>query len=204
MITQIPNPGTTAKPGRSLAEFGLKTPDRDFWVFAYGSLMWDPGFAYRLVRPAQVMGYHRDFAMRSVRHRGTPQRPGLVLALCPGGSCVGRAFLVDAAQARAARSYLLEREIGTYAYRPAWIELRAGGQALSFLPTKSAPQFVPRLSLDAQAQAIASAHGGMGSNLAYLQNTLQEMRTLGLELEKFQALEAKVLTLQRAAAKPPS
>lgn len=190
---------TEAKTRRSLEDFHLKTPDRDFWVFGYGSLMWNPGFAHLRVAPATHVGHTRAFAMWSVRHRGTPQRPGLVLTLCPGGTCTGRAFLVDGADAAEVCDYLLDREIGTYAYRPAFIDIEVEGeavQALTFLPTPDAPQFAPDLTLGEQAEAIASAVGGMGPNPEYLRNTIAEMQALGLSTTEFEALEAEVLRLR--------
>ena len=190
------------KTDQTLAHFGLNLPEADFWVFGYGSLMWNPGFPFRHCVPARAFGYHRDFAMRSIRHRGTPKCPGLVLALCPGGSCTGRAFLVARAQGPGAISYLLDREMGTYAYRPALIFVHRGAErvrALTFLPTAQAPQFVPGLDRETQARAIAAAAGGMGSNQDYLHQTIREMERLNLPTEKFQALERRVLQLKRFA-----
>ncbi len=168
---------------------------RPLWVFGYGSLMWNPGFAHRATCPARIYGYHRDFAMRSVRHRGTPQTPGLVLTLCPGGSCLGRAFQVAAADVPAAYDYLMDREIGTYAYGPALVPCRTTDEtvrALTFVPTPSAPQFVPGLSMHEQAAIMAQATGGMGTNRAYLAHTIDQMQALGLSTQRFRALAALI------------
>jgi len=162
--------------------------------------MWNPGFAHRTSQPARLYGYHRDFAMWSVRHRGKPDHPGLVLTLCPGGSCVGRAFLVDRVQVPAAYAYLLDREIGTYAYRPGLVEVRLtdGRQvrALTFLPTPGAPQFAPGLSSEQKAETIARAVGGMGPNHEYLTKTIEQMRVLNLPTKSFEALEMRVRKLR--------
>ena len=161
--------------------------------------MWNPGFAHVRQTAAQLYGYHRAFAMASVRHRGTPDRPGLVLTLCPGGSCTGRAFLVAKAETEAAIAYLLDREIGTYAYRPAYVAMHMDGerrQALTFLPTPGAPQFQPGLSQAEQARAIAHAVGGMGPNVDYLRQTIVQMQALGLPTHAFEALEAEALALR--------
>lgn len=189
------------KSGQRLEDFALTTPTQDFWVFGYGSLMWNPGFDFVQAAAASVYGHHRAFAMRSVRHRGMAARPGLVLTLCPGGSCTGRAFQVAAKNAREVCAYLLDREIGTYAYRPAWVQMQidqARYRALTFLPTKGAPQFVPRLTLNQQAAAIAEAVGGMGPNHEYLRKTIEQMRALGLTTSKFDALERRVDALRKA------
>ena len=185
-----------AKTGQNLKEFGQALQGSDLWVFGYGSLMWNPGFAYRETKMAKLYGYHRDFAMWSARHRGTPERPGLVLTLCPGGSCVGRGFLVDKSHVASVYAYLLDREIGAYAYRPALVSIRIGQgmqRALTFLPTPGAPQFAPGLSIEDQAKAIAGAVGGMGPNPDYLRKTIEQMAQLKLPTKRFQALELRVL-----------
>src|SRR5258708_40082984 len=81
------------------------------WVFAYGSLMWNPGFAHDAAEPALLRGWHRSFCVYSHRYRGTPERPGLVLGLDRGGACPGLALRIPAAAAEAAMSYLWEREM---------------------------------------------------------------------------------------------
>ena len=96
-------------------------PDRpapgDLWVFGYGSLLWNPGFGFAEARAARLVGHHRALCITSHRYRGTVERPGLVLGLDRGGSCLGLAYRVDAADAAAVRDYLREREMVTGAYR---------------------------------------------------------------------------------------
>ncbi|MEQ8246379.1 MAG: gamma-glutamylcyclotransferase [Alphaproteobacteria bacterium] len=101
----------------------------DIWVFGYGSLMWNPGFPYAEVRSAQLHGYHRAFCLYSEHYRGTPERRGLVLGLDRGGSCVGRAFRVAAADAAAAMDYLIAREMFGHAvdvYALKWLRVALG------------------------------------------------------------------------------
>lgn len=186
---------------QALETFGLVTPAEDFWVFGYGSLMWNPGFIYRRKLIAQHYGRHRAFAMRSLRHRGSLECPGLVLALVPGGSCRGFGFQVPGPAAADVCAYLLEREMSLYAYRPAFVpvHLHHGRvQALTFLPVAGAKSYLPGLSLAQQARAIAFAVGGKGSNLAYLRQTVVQMQALGLPTACFEALEATALALREA------
>ena len=79
---------------------------KDLWVFAYGSLIWDPGFPFEEARPALLRGYHRAFCLYSTRYRGTPERPGLVLGLDRGGACRGVAFRVPGRHAAEVLRYL--------------------------------------------------------------------------------------------------
>ena len=97
----------------------LPLPDGDLWVFGYGSLMWNPGFAVREARPARLFGYHRRLCLWSIHYRGTSRRPGLVLGLARGGSCNGMALRVARAERHAVAAYLFKREMLNNAYRPA-------------------------------------------------------------------------------------
>ncbi|MGH7005783.1 MAG: gamma-glutamylcyclotransferase, partial [Alphaproteobacteria bacterium] len=80
-----------------------------FWIFAYGSLMWDPGFAYVHCAPAVLKGYRRAFCVLSMAHRGTLERPGLVLGLAPGGTCRGVVYRVAPEHEAEVQTYLFER-----------------------------------------------------------------------------------------------
>src|SRR5260370_1055095 len=102
---------------------------RDPWIFAYGSLMWDPGFAYAEAQPALLRGYHRSFCVYSPRHRGTPERPGIVLGLDRGGACKGIAYRVPAAHVAAALHYLGGRDAGRGGRVCVAVRGRAGGAA---------------------------------------------------------------------------
>src|SRR3972149_10505393 len=98
--------------------------NEDLWVFGYGSLMWRPGFAFRERRNARVVGAHRALCVYSFVHRGTPDRPGLVLGLDRGGNCRGTAYRVAAAKRAGTIDYLRARGQGTMGYRETW---RRGG-----------------------------------------------------------------------------
>ena len=160
--------------------------ERDLWVFAYGSLIWRPGFAYADRRRATLPGYRRRFCMASIRYRGTPEAPGLVLALAPDpdGECAGLAYRVPAAEARPVHAYLQERELVSYAYleRHLAVTLETGEtvEALTYVTDPDHPQYRGALTLAEQAEIIARARGPMGPNIEYLMQTEQALASHGL------------------------
>jgi cation transport protein ChaC len=153
-------------------------------VFGYGSLMWRPGFAYAERRGALLHGRRRAFCIYSVHHRGTPERPGLVLGLAPGGAVRGAAYKVAEADWPATYAYLLEREQPTETY----VEARAAARladgrranALVFLSDVAHPQWAGALTLDAQAALIAGASGLSGRNIDYLRDLVEHLRAEGV------------------------
>ena len=153
------------------------------WVFAYGSLMWDPGFAHLEVAPALLIGYHRSFCIYSVVYRGTPERPGLVLGLDHGGSCRGRAYRVAAAAAGEVLDYLHEREMIHDVYRRKLLPVRLGGRtvrAYTYVVDRSGRHYAGKLGLARAAEIIRRGAGSTGSNRAYLQNTVNHLDALGI------------------------
>jgi glutathione-specific gamma-glutamylcyclotransferase len=156
---------------------------RDLWIFAYGSLMWDPGFAYAEAQPALLRGYHRSFCVYSQRHRGTPERPGLVLGLDRGGACKGIAYRVPAADVAAALHYLWDREMarGTYRLKEVLVDISVGRiKARAFAVDRKQAGYAGRLSPEAVARLILQGIGGRGSCRQYLEKTVCELRKLGL------------------------
>ena len=156
----------------------------DPWVFGYGSLIWNPGFAYRRSEKARLRGAHRSLSVYSYRHRGTAERPGLVFGLSRGGSCLGVAFEVDAAIWPEVFGYLEEREQDRGVYRAAWrnVELAGGTtvRALTYLVNERHPQFAGRLSVAEQARLVAAGTGESGGNTEYVRNTAQRLLALGI------------------------
>jgi cation transport protein ChaC len=157
----------------------------DLWVFGYGSLIWRPGFEFVERRRAAARGWRRSFCLRSIRYRGTPERPGLVLALdfAPHMICEGVAFRAPAADARAVRDYLHDREMGTRSYMEAWVALEVEGvgkvRALAYAIDRTHPAYA-RLTLREQAEIIAASTGPAGPNRDYLHNTAAHLRELGV------------------------
>jgi cation transport protein ChaC len=158
--------------------------DQDLWVFGYASLIWRPEFAYSEQYITRVHGWHRALKMWSRINRGTPERPGLVFALLPGGSCQGMVFRVPAAQAVQALERLWEREMPSPVYTPRWLPCsvpRGAVQALAFTLPRSSPSFTGHLSPAQYRDIFAQASGRFGTTLDYARNTLESLRELGIE-----------------------
>ena len=155
------------------------------WVFGYGSLLWNPGFAPVEAVPAVLDGYRRSFCMLSIHHRGTEDDPGLVLALDaePGERCTGVAFRADAAEAAAVLAELRARELISSAYVERHVPLAlADGrriEALAYVIERDHVQYC-RFDLEEQAQRIARAVGGRGPNTEYLYNTAAHLEEMGI------------------------
>lgn len=172
------------------------------WVFGYGSLLWNPGFAYLRAEVARLPSWHRSFCMTSVHYRGTAQNPGLVLALdrADGGHCDGLAFEVDAAARDETLTYLRERELISYAYREEWlyVDLASGPRvkALAYVINRDHDQYSGALPLEAQAQIIARSCGMRGPNCDYLYATTDHLAKLGIADADLDWLTARVRQLR--------
>ncbi len=166
------------------------------WVFAYGSLMWNPGFDCRDRRSAELDGYHRAFCIYSHHYRGTPAKPGLVLGLDQGGRCRGIALRFKPADRDAVVAYLNERELTGYAYQPAIVDIALDdGQrvaAYTFVTDPNHPQYAGDLGPERSAELIMSAAGASGLNRDYLMNTLSHLEGLGVRDDALHALLARV------------
>lgn len=158
--------------------------DQARWVFGYGSLMWRPGFPFAERRPATLHGRRRAFCIYSVHHRGTYQRPGLVLGLAPGGATRGVAYRVAEPDWAEVYAYLREREQPTETYVEASRAVRlADGrrvESLVFLSDTAHPQWAGALSLERQAELIAGATGLSGRNVDYLRDLVEHLCAEGV------------------------
>jgi cation transport protein ChaC len=171
-------------------------------VFAYGSLMWRPGFEFAERAPAALIGAHRSLCIYSFHHRGTQDHPGLVLGLDQGGACRGIAYRVAQAKADATLSYLREREQVTEVYVEALkpVSLLDGSgrelEALCYVVDRGHPQYAGRLSLERQAELVRSAVGLSGADIDYVLNTVRHLEETGIHDVELAALA------QRLAATP--
>ena len=168
----------------SLAQTWAARPAGPVWVFGYGSLMWNPLLAFVDRRIATLQGWHRSFCLRSIAGRGSPDRPGRVLSLLPGGEVHGVALQLDDALAADDLRRLWVRELTSGAYRPLWlpIGLAKGGavDALVFVARTEYALHEPRDDAASVAKAIEFAAGAFGPNIDYLRSLDAALRSEGL------------------------
>jgi glutathione-specific gamma-glutamylcyclotransferase len=187
----VPGRDPQALLARTRREWGGQ---RDLWVFGYASLLWNPEFEFDTHHSAYVRGWHRALRMASRINRGTPERPGLVFALLPGGSCHGAVYRVPRGQAAAALDALWQREMPTGVYDPRWLPCRtAQGEvpALAFTLSRKSPQHTGRIDDERLLEVLRHASGRYGSTLDYLLRTAQSLAERGVrdrEIERLVAL----------------
>jgi cation transport protein ChaC len=157
----------------------------DLWVFGYGSLMWRPGFDVLERVPAKLIGMHRALCVYSFVHRGTPEKPGLVMGLDRGGMCRGVAYRVAAAKREETIAYLREREQVTSVYLETMRrialedETRRQVRALCYAVDRGHVQYAGRLSVDESVHYVRQGHGRSGNNRAYVIETVRALEALG-------------------------
>jgi cation transport protein ChaC len=156
------------------------------WVFAYGSLMWRPGFDALERRNARLVGAHRALCVYSFVHRGTPERPGLVLGLDRGGNCRGIAYRVAAGKRAGTIDYLRAREQVTMVYREAWRRVwldddpQQNVHALCYMVARGHQQYAGRLTLEQQLHYVRQGHGRSGQCRDYVLAAVKELEKLGV------------------------
>jgi cation transport protein ChaC len=160
--------------------------DEDLWVFGYGSLMWRPGFAHVERASARLIGLHRSLCVYSFVHRGTPEKPGLVLGLDRGGACRGIAYRVERALRGKTIAYLRGREQVTMVYREAWRDVLVARdperrvRALVYVVDRGHAQYAGRLDLEQQLHFVRQGHGNSGANRDYVLATVAEIEAQGI------------------------
>ena len=168
----------------------------ELWVFGYGSLLWKQGFPFAEAAHARLDGYHRALCIHSHRHRGTPERPGLVLGLEPGGSCEGFAYRVEEADRGPTIAYLRERELVTNVYLervlPVVLDDGREVRALTYVVDPTHPQYAGPMSVDEAVERISGAVGLGGPNEDYVVNTVDCLHAAGISDERLEAIAARV------------
>ncbi|MCJ2066018.1 gamma-glutamylcyclotransferase [Methylobacterium sp. J-088] len=171
------------------------------WVFAYGSLMWNPEFPVAERRIGTVRGFHRRFCLLQRRFRGTPERPGVVLALDRGGLCRGIVFRLPNSEIREALMPVWRREMRGRGYVARWLPVATAAgtvSALTFLANRASDRYAGRLPDPEIAEKIAVACGHKGPSAEYLFRTVEACERLGIRDRHLWSLQALVAARLRA------
>ena len=183
----------------------MTTSHDDLWIFAYGSLMWRPDFPFVDRVEARLIGAHRALCVYSFVHRGTPERPGLVLGLDRGGTCRGIAYRVSATRRADTIAYLRKREQVTSVYRevvrPIALRQRPDQRvaALCYVVDRGHPQYAGRLSLHRQLHHVRQGHGVSGANRDYVIATVAALEELGYRETELHRLAQLIAGTHEAA-----
>ncbi|MEG2048024.1 MAG: gamma-glutamylcyclotransferase [Comamonas sp.] len=177
-----------AAPGRDPHTFLEQTlqqwgGEQDLWVFGYGSLIWRPEFDFAERRDAKVHGWHRALKMWSRINRGTPQQPGLVFAMLPGGSCQGAAFRIPAALGHDTLHALWQREMPLATYDPRWLQCSTPEgpvRALAFTLSRRSPSYCGTLAPEQYQRIFAESTGIYGSTRDYALATYDGLQAMGI------------------------
>ena len=199
----MPRHAYDASLERALDETG---EGRDLWLFAYGSLIWNPLFHFDERRPALVHGLHRRFCLWSRMGRGSPDKPGLMLALEHGGRCHGFAFRIPARLLHTELTLIWRREMVMGSYDARWVNALVGGQsvrALAFVINRRGEQYAGKLPADEVVQVLAHARGRLGSAADYLFQTVDCLRSNGVQDEPLFALAERVARVMGGALPVP-
>ena len=170
---------------------------QDLWVFAYGSLIWDPAVQIEEYRYGTLTGWCRRFCMRLEGGRGSHERPGLMAALDEGGQCEGVVFRIPAALVDQETQFMWRREMFAGAYRPLFLAVatpQGPVDALTFVMDQNNRRYMPDLPADDAAQMIAAAEGGLGPNFDYLNSLVRHLDELGIVDHDMHRLHARAST----------
>ncbi|MBS0320178.1 MAG: gamma-glutamylcyclotransferase [Proteobacteria bacterium] len=191
-----------------MATLSARPKGAGWWVFGYGSLLWNPIFPVAETRPARVRGLHRRFCLYSLASRGTAEQPGLVLGLERGGSVRGLAFRLPAPLAVDELHLLWRREMVMGGYEPRWVTTEFGGgkmgHAITFVVRRDHPQYAGNLSLDEQVRVLSCACGAFGSSREYLNAARAALAGHGVVDDYLETLASRLTPLAAAGLAPAS
>jgi glutathione-specific gamma-glutamylcyclotransferase len=167
------------------------------WVFAYGSLIWNPEFEFIDQRRATATGWRRSFCLKLTRWRGTREFPALMLALDRGGSCKGIVYRLPAEDRFGQLGRLMRREIDANPPTnvPRWISVKTDSgslRALAFVAALDGKAYAGRLPLGQVARTLAHAAGHWGSAAQYLFQTVTKLEEHGIRDRNLWRLQSMV------------
>jgi glutathione-specific gamma-glutamylcyclotransferase len=160
-------------------------------IFAYGSLMWNPGFTFQHVQQARLTGFHRRLSVYSNHYRGTVQRPGLVLGLDHGGHCDGLLYQIADEHWHDTITYVRQRELVTEIYHEVILDVHSQGEAvkaITYVVDPTHEQFAPEKSVEETLEFIRQGCGISGTCTEYVTNTIKHLRAIGVHEENLERL----------------
>jgi cation transport protein ChaC len=182
---------------RTLAQWQAMSATQDFYLFAYGSLIWRPDFDFLERHLARVQGFHRALRMRSRTNRGSPEQPGLVLTLLSGGCCRGLVYRVPAVNGEKVMRGMWDREMPNGVYDPKWLNCETAQgpvRAMAFTLSRRSPAWTGAITDAELLHIFGHARGRYGTTLDYLLSTVKSLREHGIhdaELERQAHLAAR-------------
>jgi cation transport protein ChaC len=183
----------------------LARKGKDLWVFAYGSLMWDPGVHIVEIRTATLNGFHRSFCIKSQLGRGSREKPALMAALDRGGACQGLALRIPAEHVDRETQILWMREMLSGSYVPTFVAVEtpqgAIADAVTFVINPQSDRYV-QLDVEESARLIATGRGARGTCLEYLERVVERLDLLGLEDASIRELRQRVRRYLEAQRQP--
>ncbi|MEO9900564.1 gamma-glutamylcyclotransferase [Nisaea sp.] len=174
-------------------------PDTDVWLFGYGSLIWNPSIHFADKCCATARGYHRRFCMQTHLGRGSPEVPGLMLALDRGGCCRGVAFRISKEKAAEELEIVWRREMVSDAYIPRWLSMTGPDgpfKAIGFVMNRKHERYMGQLPEEEMAQTIERASGFLGPCADYLFNTVEHLDELGMPDQGLTRLRDRVMEIR--------
>lgn len=176
---------------------------QDVWVFAYGSLIWNPAFHFEETRPGTIFGYHRAFCLWVYLGRGTRENPGLMLGLRPNGATCGLVYRVAHDAVEEELSIIWRREMVTAAYVPKWVKVRTEHgivDAIAFVIDLNHERHAQGLATEQIVDILAAARGKIGTGAEYLFSTVDHLHELGIRDRHLSELADRVRARQEESA----
>jgi cation transport protein ChaC len=168
---------------------------QDFWIFAYGSLIWNPSLSFVETRTALLHGWHRDFCIHLPFNRGTPENPGLMMGLQEGGQCLGKVYRIAKEEVDYESQLYFRREMNTDIYMPTWLDVETPEgiiKAVALIVNTQSCRYRIVNDMEEKARTIAQAKGPVGSNREYLFNTLAALEELNIHDPLLETLAERI------------
>lgn len=197
---------TEAELQSSLQQTLSQNPGQQVWLFAYGSLIWNPLIEFADRQIGTIHGFHRRFCLWAALGRGTPDNPGLVLGLDRGGSCRGVLYRIPDHLVEPELMLVWRREMIVGSYEPRWVKVRCQSQtcyAITFLINRNHCFYTGNIATEVVVHHLATAGGVIGSCADYLHQTIEGLAQAGIYDRGLLFLQKQVIEKQRAILNNP-